>query len=293
MKYRTLNRIILFLIVCIVAGAESDSQGVAGEVSATPPAVWVVDNMQRIKPDAPAGKDSHIELFAARGEYEPFQIIIKARQGGLNDISVLKSDLVGPDGCRISKANIALYREHYIYLPRGSKSGGWFAANRPLGRGWYPEPLIPFTDPQTGMELAGAKLDAIPFDLAENTNQPIWVDLFVPRQTKAGQYKGTYLVTSRQGKTKVNLTLNVWNFEIPRKPSLTAIGIMRNADAMSDYTEVLKHKFNPYHIRSKAEERELIDRFGLKTLNLGYWTGNDYGNCNPMPEPPSCCITSF
>jgi hypothetical protein len=256
----------------------------SGKVYPMLPIVWVVDGMQRVKPDAPAGTGTSIELFAARGEYEPFQIIIRAPQGGLNNVNVLAQDLTGPGGQKITKNNITLYREHYIYLSQGSSD--WGGSNRPLGPGWYPEPLIPFVDPQTGQDLSGAQLDAVPFNLAENRNQPIWVDVFIPRNVQAGQYTGTFTVTSDQGNMTTQLTLNVWDFALPLKPSFPAITQLRNAGGKEAYIELLKHKFNPYSVGTELE-RELIDNYGLVAQTTGFWSGNGYGICSSMPLPPS------
>jgi len=246
--------------------------------------VWTVDGMQRVKPDAPAEIGPSIELFAARGEYEPFQIIIRAPEGGLNNVNVLAQDLTGPGNQKISKSNITLYREHYIYLDRGSND--WGGTNQPLGPGWYPEPLIPFVDPQTGDDLVGAELDAVPFNLAEGENQPIWVDVFVPRNAQAGKYIGTFTVISQQGNVDIYLTLNVWDFELPLAPSFTAVTQLWNADRRKEsFSELLKHRFNPYSVGPDLE-RELIDEYGLKAQNTGFWSGADYGNCDPLPAPP-------
>ncbi|KPK35751.1 MAG: hypothetical protein AMK70_04740 [Nitrospira bacterium SG8_35_1] len=278
----------MVVILPFLSGGCNRSKGISEERRttkiATPSIVWIVDGMQRVKRDEPAGTGTSIELFAARGEYEPFQIIIRAPQGGLNNVNVLAQDLTGPGGQKITKNNITLYREHYIYLSQGSSD--WGGSNRPLGPGWYPEPLIPFVDPQTGQDLSGAQLDAVPFNLAENRNQPIWVDVFVPRNVQAGQYTGTFTVTSDQGNMTTQLTLNVWDFELPLKPSFPAITQLRNAGGKEAYIELLKHKFNPYSVGTELE-RELIDDYGLVAQTTGFWSGIDYGNCNPMPPPPS------
>jgi hypothetical protein len=268
----------------ILLGAIAVWTVAATEVFAAPPIVWVVDGMQRVKPDAPVATGTSIQLFAAKGEYEPFQIIIRGPQGGLNNVNVLASDLTGPDSQKISKDQITLYREYYIYLSQGSSD--WEESNRPLGKGWYPEPLIPFVDPQTGKELSGAKLDAVPFDLAADANQPIWVDIFVPRNAQAGIYEGTFTVSSQQGNVNVSLTLNVWNFELPLKPSLIIVTQLWNAKGVETHREVLNHKVNPYVVGVETE-RQLIDQYGLTAQAMGFWSGRDYGDCDPMPFPPS------
>jgi hypothetical protein len=256
----------------------------SAELLANPPIVWVADGMQRVGPEAPARIGANIELFAARGEYEPFQIIIRAPEGGLRDVNVVIQDLTGPGNQKISKKNIGLYREHYVYIGLGSRD--WRGSNRPQGKGFYPEPLIPFVDPQTGRDLSGAQLKAVPFDLPAQKNQPIWVDVFVPRHAGAGQYNGTFTVTSQQGNMNIYLTLNVWDFQLPLKPSFIAVTQLWNAKDRETYIELLKHKFNPYRVDS-ARERELIDQYGLKIQATPFWSGRDYGNCSPMPPPPS------
>ena len=50
-----------------------------------------------------------------------------------------------------------------------------------MGPGWYADALIPFTDPATGKAPVGAALTAVPFDVKSGNNQPVWVDLQVPR----------------------------------------------------------------------------------------------------------------
>jgi hypothetical protein len=277
---KLLERGSLYIILALPISA---SIMAPAELLAYPPIVWVVDGMQRIGPEASAGAGKSIELFAARGEYEPFQIVIRGPEGGLRNVNVVSQDLEGPENQKLSKKNITLYREHYVYISKGSRNRG--GSNRSQGKGWYPEPLIPFVDPQTGQELSGARLDAVPFDLAAHTNQPIWVDVYVPRKVQAGQYKGIITVTSQAGNVDVSLTLNVWNFELPLKPSLRAVTQIWNEKSKETYIELLKHKFNPYNV-GVDNERELIDNYGLTTQNVGFWSGRSYGDCKSMPSPP-------
>src|SRR5438105_15803527 len=76
-------------------------------VARTTPAVWLVPSLRRIGGDAPSGSGLSLELYAARGEYELFQIAIQAPEGGLTDVTVHVADLVGTDGARIEAARPA------------------------------------------------------------------------------------------------------------------------------------------------------------------------------------------
>jgi len=48
---------------------------------------------------------------------------------------------------------VTLYREYYITVTGTANYGG--GSNPPQGSGTYPEPLIPFIDPETGASLCG------------------------------------------------------------------------------------------------------------------------------------------
>jgi hypothetical protein len=81
------------------------------------PMVWVEDGMTWVFKGDPTKSDTSISLYAAKNEYEPFQIIVKApTSNDLTNINITMSDLQGENGNLISSDNIALYREHYLYV---------------------------------------------------------------------------------------------------------------------------------------------------------------------------------
>jgi hypothetical protein len=173
--------------------------------------VWVEDGMTRVFKNDPAGVNSNITLYTAKNEYEPFQIIVKAPPSSdLTNVNITISDFTGPNGAFISSDNLTLYREHYLYVTQGSKTFRTMT-NSPLGPGWYPDALIPFNDPVTHQDLKG-QLDAVPFNLAAGENQPIWVDIYTPANTPAGQYSAMATTTSDQGTSTVSVTLTCLEF---------------------------------------------------------------------------------
>jgi hypothetical protein len=116
----------------------------------------------------------------------------------LADVTVGVTDLIGPGGAVIRSApHVALFREHYVELRRGSPGGGEGSAEVP---GLVPDALVPFRDPATGRAPApGAKYKAQPFAVEAGRNQPVWVDVAVPRETMPGTYRGTWWVKSADG----------------------------------------------------------------------------------------------
>ena len=248
--------------------------------------VWATSGMERINPTAQPGSLSDISLYAARGEYEPFQIGIRASQSSLTNVNVSVSDLTSLSNQIIPKSNISLYREHYVYVKNPSPNLG--GMNQPLGSGWYADGLIPFVDPATGRDLVGANLDAAPFRIDANQNQPIWVDIFVPRNTPTGEYSGTFTIASDQGTRNGKIILRVWDFELPIKPSLNSVFLFNTDQTKEASIEFLKHKLNPqFNGRSDPGlERELIDQWGLKSVGLrGFWSGAERGKPSMGPAP--------
>ncbi|HET6520795.1 MAG TPA: hypothetical protein VFG47_13390 [Geminicoccaceae bacterium] len=257
------------------------------------PIVWVTDGMQRVAPHGPPGRDRHIDIYAARGEYEPFQIVVRAPAGGLARVSLRWGGLRTRDGREIGAEHLTLYREHYVAIAQGSAN--WLRdqpsppgamRNEPDGPGIYAEPLIPFRDPETGHDLRGARLDAVPFRVAAGRNQPIWVDVFVPRDARPGAYHGRLRVTSAEGEAAVGVTLHVWNFELPRAPSLRSDFGFWNAKDEASAREMVRHRLMPREVKPEWLGR-LVEQ-GLNGISLDFWSRLDLAACergSPVPLP--------
>ncbi|PSB09480.1 hypothetical protein C7B62_13105 [Pleurocapsa sp. CCALA 161] len=257
--------------------------------SSVSPQVWVKSSMERVMLHDPAENVRDIHLYAARGEYESFQIAINANQHDAVVTDVQVSDLNGKENRLIAQDNITLYREHYVNVTKLSPLS---ITNKvkSSGKGWYPDGLIPFVDPQTGADLANAELDAIPLQLKQGTNQTIWVDIFVPRDTPASDYQGTYTVISDRGKITGKILLTVWDFELPLKPFLQSAFLSWEQHDKNTLIELLKHRVMPVAAINPEDERELIDRWGLTSVRLPFWSGANYQTCSMDSPPPASTI---
>ena len=201
----------------------------------------VLSSMERIGQDQALFGSDHAAIKAAKNEVESFQVVVAALQKNIRVTGADISDLKGTSGT-ISKENVSLFREEYARVRRSSPRAQ-------LPPGLYPDPLVPFINPQTGKPIepfneyrkkwgepfikSGFEMYAIPFDVWKGENQPIWVDIYIPAGTPAGEYKGVFSVTlgnvpeqyGLRTDTVVTKTLSipvsvtVWDFTLPDGPT--------------------------------------------------------------------------
>ena len=182
-----------------------------------------VNIMKHIRPYDKVKGSASVGIKAARNEYEPFQVaVIASGDKHLENIRVRLSPLTSGDD-QIAPENIKVFREEYVFVrnstPRPQEAPGLF-----------PDPLLPFVSPVTGDTIKprelirepegnhyeGAKYCASLTDVYPGQNAVIWVDVFVPKETKAGLYRGTMTVTADNGiKDSIPVTLTVWDFTLP------------------------------------------------------------------------------
>lgn len=199
-----------FVLLLLLIGCKSVSPDQATRRWIT----WVVPSLVRVQPTDPPGTAVVADIKAARNEYETFQVIVTASSGvDLLGVNVTLSDLVGPS--TISNSNITLYREQYVpvRIKSAHVNNGWFAPHPP---GDWPDALIPSTVP-------GRTYQSFPFSVPAGHNQPVLVEVYVPREVPTGTYKGTVTITA-DGITPVviPLTLTVWGFTLPDRPALAS-----------------------------------------------------------------------
>ena len=199
--------------------------------------IWAVDDGEKIFRDnisssLKSGENNtvwdgrRVRLFAARNEVVAFQLILEAGGDGARQVNVTISDLTNgearirgshplPEPNSYLGVGVELFTEHYLHVTTPSyndpEEGGfyWTAAANPRLTGWIPDALIPFS--------AAPGRGGAPFDIAPNTNQGIWADIYVPRtDCPAGLYTGRIVVTGEgQQVADIPLELEVLDFALP------------------------------------------------------------------------------
>jgi len=169
---------------------------------------WTTHALEKVSPGAAPRPPAPVELWAAGNEFEPFQVVLRARAHEVRGVDAEATDLHAANGVRIPARNVTLYLERYLHLAKPSSIDG--------GTGEWPDPLLPRVDPDTG-----ARLGIFPFELPAGKNRVLWVDVYVPAQTPAGDYRGAVrLSAGGVPQASVPVFLHVWPFVLPSTASL-------------------------------------------------------------------------
>ncbi|HTL30386.1 MAG TPA: glycoside hydrolase domain-containing protein, partial [Tepidisphaeraceae bacterium] len=230
--------------------------------------IRTASNLQKIGLDdvthgaiVPANPQAAVELSAARHEYEGFQIVLTPLVGSATNVKLVASDLKGAAGT-IPASNIKINPVGYL----------WIRPNEPA-----PDPLL---------------LGDVPA-LKPGENQPIWISIYVPPQTRAGEYAGAITLSADSKSFEIPYALRVRSFEIPRQISLrSSFWMFRdqinrfyhlNEVKLDDYLKwidfALEHRVNPIDVY-EGHCQQLVDIQKMPTTQQS----TNAGGANPTPD---------
>ena len=179
-------------------------------------------SLLKLRPGSPvpALAMTPLHLYAARNEYESFQVVLTAPAGATAAI-VVTGLAVSPVVSPAIPIGAQVYRQHLINITEDH------VTNCEGGAGRWPDALIPDTDVYTKEKRA-----AFPVTLQPGGEAVVfWVDLYVPATAAPGNV--TLLVTAITEKfasTVTHLILEVAPFVLPSTASLaTAFGQLKMA----------------------------------------------------------------
>ncbi|HIJ53767.1 MAG TPA: DUF4091 domain-containing protein [Planctomycetes bacterium] len=218
MKKKTVFVTVMFIFVL---GSSSYS---ASQIRLT-----ALNSMERTGQNQEPNGTSKVDIKSARNEVESFQVVVTALKENIKVVKVESSDLIAKDGAKIGRENIKLFRAEYVRVRRSTPRAE-------LGPGLYTDPLVPFINPLTGKPIeprrqfterwgepvttVGHEMYAVPFELFRGQNQPIWIDIYVPKDVPADIYKGKLTITAAGNiSDQIPVTLTVWDFTLPDGPT--------------------------------------------------------------------------
>ncbi|HXN56612.1 MAG TPA: hypothetical protein VN874_10105, partial [Myxococcales bacterium] len=125
--------------------------------------IWTASGATKIRPLAPppSSAPTSAQLFAAKNEFESFQVVVT---GPATGVQMHLDALSDPSGHSIGGRDVVLYREALLNV--ASPTGGDGAA------GLWPDALIPDVDP-----IVGEKRKAFPFDVPAGQSIAVLIDI--------------------------------------------------------------------------------------------------------------------
>ncbi len=233
---RGLAPLFVSLLMFIVAGAAlpaaqtndflNDTQGGHWVAQAKDLAVWWCESgwkvgRERALPVKPSGKPQPVSVSAARGEFEPVQVVLRPEKDG----ELLSAEVTPLRKGWGSTTPIAVRINEVAYVQVTHPTD---STCRP---GWYPDPL-----PVLGLRLA----------LAAGKNQPLWLTFQVAREASPGDYRGELKLKTSLGEVRVPLAVHVYDFAMPAETHLkSALGLST-------------HYINHYQGLKRPEDKEAV-----------------------------------
>jgi hypothetical protein len=230
---------------------------------------------------------TELRLSLAGNERESGQLVVRPMTRDISRLSASWTDLIGPGGASLPKAQIRLDAVAYVEVLKAS-----YARDR---EGWWPDPLVPLDWLGSGKAGLGPLAGAF---AKVGESQPLWVTVRCPAGQPPGAYTGT-ITLKPEGlpESTVTLTVQVRSFSLPLRPRLkTAFaffeGEYRNyykrpmTDPERRATEefMLEHKLNPMNLYTPfawpgLTDLEFMRSRGLNAYCLGYCPGTvkDFG----------------
>lgn len=153
--------------------------------------VWTTTTMDKVLREAtpPDNEGAEIQLFAAKGEFEPFQIAVRADADAT--VRATLSEFTGAG----TIAAGTLHRVDYVHISGPSDPGAILS-------GQIPDPLVPIA---AGSDVAAPG----------GQNQPLWFTVAVPRDAAAGDYAATLTVDVGGAAQDIPVKLHVFDFALP------------------------------------------------------------------------------
>ncbi|MEP6596509.1 MAG: glycoside hydrolase domain-containing protein [Ginsengibacter sp.] len=168
-----------------------------------------------------------VALKSARGEYVSFQLVVTNE----NPDSILKDIKVEIPSFRNDKDHLKIKPELFLEWAVNVKTASTGYPKASLGKGWYPDALIPFKYIQDDSLKSKDRL-VYPLWIPDFNNRIddqksliIWVDQYIPLardDAKPGAYSTTVSVTISGQTRKIPIDLTVWNFGITNENKFKA-----------------------------------------------------------------------
>jgi hypothetical protein len=206
-----------------------------------------------------------VSLHGARGEYVSFQLVLTNESD--TTLSGIKLDM---QPFRNGSTELAIQPELFLEWSVNVQSPSTGYPRSTLGKGWYPDALIPFKYIQADSAKVRGRW-VYPFTLPDFNNrisdqrsQIIWVDQFIPQnaqKARPGTYKSIISVTIGTETKQIPVSLTIWDFELPNenlfKASLQHEGFLSRMDEKQELAVYQLFKRNRISLMDPTYDPEI------------------------------------
>lgn len=182
---------------------------------------WKIGRDRAMPPRPENRRTEPVAVSAARGEYEPAQVVLRpGRDGELRAVEISRlHDAAGNP----AEIKVELNEVGYVHVTQPTDGS--------CQRGWHPDPLPALRTP---LKLRGGQ------------NQPLWLTFHVSRDARPGNYGGELLLKTTLGDIRVPLAVQVYGFALPKETHLRSAFGLGTRD------------LNRYHQLTSAADREAV-----------------------------------
>jgi hypothetical protein len=201
--------------------------------------VWAVNDGEKIERDArdhplrarnSAWDGKVIRLSGARNEVVAFQVIVESNDRGIRELSARLPSLASSADRIAYKAPVAdptdyvdrpiqVFSVNYMHVTTASHASWVYTRGSPAAppdpTGWKPVQLVP--------ENARPGRGGFPVSVGASQNQAIWIEVYIDRVRKPGQYHGTIDIRADGARRRVPIALDVFDFALPDENSMHAM----------------------------------------------------------------------
>ena len=223
--------------------------------------------------------EKEIVDYSCKGEWESVQIIVVPFKDTLKNIDVKIT------GLPFSAMYLQCFSGEYAFCN---------ASNYPADSGWIADPLIPM-DIDTSAGNIHFKYSIIPSEIPIGETRSIWLNYFIPSNTKSGEHNINVAVKATSGNKSeehdVKIKLNVFDYTLPKSMHLKTAFSFAESSLMNYYkvydipenlqkeyySFFLNYHLNPVSLYNSFDNtfpaiedwQWCIDR-GANYFNLGY-----------------------
>lgn len=164
-----------------------------------------------------------LQIEAARNEVIAFQLVLQNRGSKkTREVSIAAADFISDVGQISVKPNVTIYQAWYHYVDKGGYQ--WGPSSEVLDwPEYYPDALVPQSSGCAGLDKP--LFESVTIGAEKNQLQAVWLDIYIPRDQRAGLYKSSITLKTTDGAVvEIPVELNVHDVTLPDKPSIDAVG---------------------------------------------------------------------